>query len=115
MRESLAPPDTLLALLQHPVKHPAQYLTQHPARQQLSINTSMRKSSRPPKLLQTMQVNVGKGGLAHEAALNLASEREIDIVLIQEPYIHKDLDRCISKKHPTYNCFTPIEKWDQQP
>lgn len=34
------------------------------------------------KLLQIIQVNVGKGGLAHDLALALAFEEDIDILLI---------------------------------
>ncbi|KGQ00639.1 hypothetical protein PAAG_12704 [Paracoccidioides lutzii Pb01] len=62
-----------------------------------------------------MQVNVGKGGPAHETALNLAFERKTDILLIQEPWIHRNLSQRISKKHPAFNCFAPIEKWDRKP
>jgi ribonuclease HI len=75
----------------------------------------VRKRTRPPHFLQIMQANVGKGGPAHEAALNLAYERDIDILLIQEPWIHRELSRRISKKHPAFNCFISIEKWDKQP
>jgi hypothetical protein len=75
----------------------------------------MRNSSRPPRFLQVMQVNVGKGGAAHETALNLAYEEGIDLILVQEPWIHSNLDRRIPKKHPAYSCFTPTEKWDKRP
>lgn len=37
------------------------------------------------KTLRIMQVNIGKGGLANDLALALASEEDIDILLIQEP------------------------------
>jgi hypothetical protein len=44
----------------------------------------MVKRTRPPRFLQVMQVNVGKGGAAHEAALNLAYKKEVDFILVQE-------------------------------
>ena len=65
--------------------------------------------------LQVMQVNVGKGSASHDIALNLAHENRFDIVLIQEPWIHQDKSRRITKKHPAYRCFTPIEDWTQVP
>ena len=33
------------------------------------------------------------------------------MVLIQEPYISPALPRRITKRHPSYNCFTPIDDW----
>ncbi|KAL1953511.1 hypothetical protein VTO42DRAFT_2645 [Malbranchea cinnamomea] len=75
----------------------------------------MRTSFRPPHFLHVMQVNMGRGGAAHEAAINLAYEEGIDLILVQEPWIHSNLDRCIPKKHPAYSCFTPTEKWDKKP
>jgi hypothetical protein len=62
-----------------------------------------------------MQVNVGKDGAAHEAALNLVYESKIDLVLVQEFWIHSNLNCCIFKKHLVYNCFTLIKKWDKTP
>ena len=72
-------------------------------------------NSRRRTTLQVMQVNVGKGSASHDIALNLAHENRFDIVLIQEPWIHQDKSRRITKKHPAYRCFTPIEDWTQVP
>jgi hypothetical protein len=52
----------------------------------------MKRSTRPPRFLQVMQVNIGKGGAAHEAALSLAYKNRIDLILVQEPWIHSNLD-----------------------
>jgi hypothetical protein len=57
-----------------------------------------------------MQVNVNKGSSNHEIALNLAFLNQIDILLIQEPYIFKqDLSRRITKRHPSYEAFSPMD------
>lgn len=39
----------------------------------------------------------------------------MDAVLIQEPYVGKDLPSRRTKKHPAYNCFTPTETWHKTP
>ncbi len=62
-----------------------------------------------------MQANVGKGSPAYDIALNLAYEHHIDFVLTQEPWIHTDRTRRLTKKHPAYQCFTPVEEWEQRP
>jgi hypothetical protein len=38
--------------------------------------------------LTILQLNVGRGPAAHEIALSLAYSSDIDIILIQEPYIY---------------------------
>jgi hypothetical protein len=53
------------------------------------------------KTLQVIQANVGKGGSAHDIILSLAHDNRSDIVLIQEPWIHQEKSRRISKKHPS--------------
>ena len=44
-----------------------------------------------------MQANVGRGGAANDLALALAFEKDIDILLLQEPWIGADLGRQMSK------------------
>ena len=65
--------------------------------------------------LSLIQINVGRGGGAHELALALAHEERIDIVLIQEPYIYHERERRITKRHPSYECFTPLDDWYTRP
>lgn len=74
-----------------------------------------RRSQRPAKPLLILQINVGKGATTHEIALARAFESSIDILLIQEPYIYKDLTRKITKTHPMYETFTPLDTWDIRP
>ena len=70
------------------------------------------KARRPLRLLQ---INVRKSGTSHELALATAFMERVDIVLIQEPYIYSDPQRRITKRHPAYECFTPIDNWSTQP
>lgn len=63
------------------------------------------------KQLTILQANVGRGAAAHEIALNSAFEDKVDILLVQEPYIFRDLSRRISKKHRAYECFSPLDDW----
>ncbi|EED12689.1 conserved hypothetical protein [Talaromyces stipitatus ATCC 10500] len=59
----------------------------------------------------TQKLNVGHAPDAHEIALTLAYISDIDIILIQEPYTFKDLSRQITKKHLSYECFSPTDSW----
>lgn len=58
-------------------------------------------------LLKILQVDVGRGGAANDLALQYAFEKKCDLVLIQEPWIGKDLDRQISKKHVGFQAYVP--------
>ena len=61
--------------------------------------------------LSILQINVDKGATQYDIALSSAYNEQTDVVLIQEPYISRDLSRRIPKRHPSYNCFTPIDDW----
>src|SRR5271165_6527688 len=63
------------------------------------------------KPLTILQANVGRGATSHKIALSLASSSFVNIVLIQEPYIFSDCTRKISKAHPMYKSFTPLDNW----
>src|SRR5580692_4134907 len=71
--------------------------------------------NRQVKTLQVMQVNVGKVSASHDIALSFAHDYHFDIILIQEPWIHRDRLRRISKRHPAYRCFSPVEDWANRP
>lgn len=49
-----------------------------------------------------MQVNIRRGELANDLALALTFEKEVDILLIQKPWIGADLERKLSKKPRSY-------------
>ena len=63
------------------------------------------------KPLSLLQVNVGRRPRPHEIALTLAFSDNIDIILIQEPFISDDLSRRLTKRHPSYECFAPTDDW----
>lgn len=66
-------------------------------------------------MLKILQVNVGRGGAANDLALLYAFEKECDLVLIQEPWIRKDLDRRISKKYIGFEAYAPEDQWSDRP
>jgi hypothetical protein len=65
----------------------------------------------PTKPLSLLQLNTGRGGDSHEIVLAVAFLENIDVILLQEPYISLDLNRRITKRHPSYECFTPTDNW----
>jgi ribonuclease HI/endonuclease/exonuclease/phosphatase (EEP) superfamily protein YafD len=74
-----------------------------------------RPRNRPVRPLKILQANVGRGATPHELALSLANDFSIDILLIQEPYIFTDRTRRISKSHPMYESFAPLDDWATRP
>jgi hypothetical protein len=69
----------------------------------------------PAKPLTILQANIGRGTISHEIALTLANTSLINIILIQEPYIFTDRSRRITKAHPMYESFTPLDDWTTRP
>ncbi|KAF4448359.1 hypothetical protein F53441_8234 [Fusarium austroafricanum] len=69
-----------------------------------------RKNDRKP--LRIFQANVGKIPLAHDCALALANSEQYDIVLVQEPWTAHIETRSLTKTHPAYNTFTPVDMWN---
>ena len=85
-----------------------------PSASPTSTSLLMRNSCRRQPL-SLLQVNVGRGGAAHEIALALGHERKIVVILIQEPYIFRERQRRITKRHPAYECFTSVDDWSIRP
>ncbi len=57
--------------------------------------------------------NIGAtSGPNHDTLLHVASERKIDVIMIQEPYAKRIEGRDVTKTHPRYNLFAPHENWD---
>ncbi|KAH7471445.1 hypothetical protein FOMA001_g13039 [Fusarium oxysporum f. sp. matthiolae] len=69
-----------------------------------------RKNNKKP--LRIFQANVGKIPPAHDCALALADSERYDIVLLQEPWTAYTDTRSLTKTHPAYDTFTPVETWD---
>ncbi|KAI0998430.1 hypothetical protein K3495_g9766 [Podosphaera aphanis] len=68
-----------------------------------------------PLSLKIFSVNVGRCSATHQIALETAFENCIDILLIQEPYISKDIARKLTCKNPSYQCFTLIDDCSIRP
>lgn len=62
-----------------------------------------------------MQVNANRSPTAHGLLLELAYKQQADIILVQEPWVHSDLGRRITKWHPAYSTYTPVEDWSLRP
>ncbi|KAI8399992.1 hypothetical protein FOFC_18811, partial [Fusarium oxysporum] len=69
-----------------------------------------RKNDRKP--LKIFQANVGKIPPAHDCALALADSERYDVVLLQEPWTAHTETRCLTKTHPAYDTFTPVDMWN---
>ncbi|TVY73798.1 putative RNA-directed DNA polymerase from transposon BS [Fusarium oxysporum f. sp. cubense] len=69
-----------------------------------------RKNDKKP--LKVFQANVGKIPPAHDCALALADSERYDIVLLQEPWTAHTKARCLTKTHPAYDTFTPVDMWN---
>ena len=73
------------------------------------------KPGKNTKQLTVMQVNVGRGGPANDLALALGYERDMDVIMIQEPWIGCELDRKMCKKHREYQAYAPEDEWEERP
>ncbi|KAL9563921.1 hypothetical protein ACKAV7_011956 [Fusarium commune] len=58
------------------------------------------------------RANIGKIPLAYDCALALADSERYDIILLQEPWTAYTDTCSLTKTHPTYDTFTPVETWD---
>ena len=64
------------------------------------------------KTLKVFQANVGKIPPAHDCALALADSEKYDIVLLQEPWTEAKNSRCLTKTHPAYETYSPVDSWN---
>ena len=65
--------------------------------------------------IRILSIDVCRCSAAHQIALETAFSTNVDILLVQEQYIHKDLQRGISRNHPSFEFFSPIEYWTLRP
>ena len=63
-----------------------------------------------PKLLRFMSINVGRGGITHDFALVHASEMQMDVLLIPEPWWSGR-----AKTYTKFYCYLPIGNEDTRP
>ncbi|KID81211.1 Endonuclease/exonuclease/phosphatase [Metarhizium guizhouense ARSEF 977] len=76
---------------------------------------SMRRKQATPRRRQDLrifQANVGKSGPSHDCALALADAERFDLILLQEPWTDIKEGRCLTKTHPAYDVFSPVDYWD---
>ncbi|EFZ02030.2 Reverse transcriptase [Metarhizium robertsii ARSEF 23] len=71
-----------------------------------------RPGSIRPRTYKVLQANVGKIPAAHDCALALADSEKYDIVLLQEPWTEAKNSRCLTKTHPAFESFSPVDSWD---
>lgn len=60
---------------------------------------------------QVCWVNVGRNSPNHITALQLAFERKIDVVCVQEP---STFAGSRTSTHPAYNHYSPVNSWDHE-
>ncbi|PWI64236.1 hypothetical protein PCL_11356 [Purpureocillium lilacinum] len=82
-------------------------------RQPLHIITMRRhrNSQTGRKIIRVFQADVGKIPPAHDCALALADAEQYDVVLLQEPWTEAKEGRCLTKTHPVYDTFSPVDSW----
>ena len=67
------------------------------------------------KILRIFQANVGRGQANHDLALALAHTENIDIVLLQEPWVLSNSEKRITKNHHDFEVFSPTDSWEIRP
>ena len=67
-----------------------------------------------PISLRLFQANVDKSETAHQAALQLAYEKDYNVALLQEPHssYNEKKDLCRVPDHTGFVCFSPVSYWN---
>lgn len=65
--------------------------------------------------LSILSINVGKCSSSHELALSTAFDSSVDVLMVQEPRLFSELNRRITKKHPSFECFSPVDTFENTP
>ncbi|KAI0996688.1 hypothetical protein K3495_g11494 [Podosphaera aphanis] len=71
--------------------------------------------SRKTSVIKILSVNVGRSSNAQQIALQNAFDSRIDLLLIQEPYVSSDIARRITCRHPSFECYSPVDDWTVRP
>jgi hypothetical protein len=77
------------------------------------MHNRQRHHQRAPRTLRVFQANVAKASPGHDCALALADSERFDIVLLQEPWTTARDSKCLTKTHPAYDTFSPVDSWDE--
>lgn len=59
--------------------------------------------------IKISSINFWRCSSAHEIALQTVLESRADVLLVQELYTYRELDRRITRKYPSFNCVIPID------
>lgn len=78
----------------------------------MSMNRGSRTRKNDKKTLRVFQANVGKVFPVHDCALALADSERYDIVLLQESWTSVGNSRSLTKTHPAYDTYSPVDDWD---
>lgn len=65
--------------------------------------------------LSIAQCNVQHCSAYHDTFLSSCALSQVDIILIQEPWIHSDLDLMRTRYHPAYQLFIASGAWQMRP
>ncbi|CCU82499.1 endonuclease/reverse transcriptase [Blumeria hordei DH14] len=58
--------------------------------------------------IRTLSINVGRSSNVHQIALQITFTYRVDILLVRESHISKNIERRITCKHPSFECFQSI-------
>ena len=72
-----------------------------------------RRSNHQP--LTILSANVGRSPVAHTLLLERADALKVDVLLVQEPWIHPDPERRLSKRMEAYHTLTIWQDWTTRP
>lgn len=73
------------------------------------------QKNRQRGILKIFQANTARGQTNHDLALALAHAESADIILIQEPWTFPQKEKRMTKQHPDYIVFCPVDSWEARP
>lgn len=79
--------------------------------------TGRRRQSqaKTPQPCTIASANVRRAHAAHITLLHLAYKQDIDLILVQEPWIGQEADRRVTKQHPACHAVTSMPDWATRP
>src|ERR1700722_9851134 len=68
-----------------------------------------------PGYFKVGQCNTRHSSNVHDALLSLAYENDIDVILVQEPWVHSELDLRRTRAHSGYRAVVAEGIWKERP
>ena len=65
--------------------------------------------------MRILSANVNRSGAVHATVLQLAYEQGVDVLFVQEPWLHGEEARRLPKHHPAFNTLSPTQQWTDRP